>query len=119
MFKKTFVVILYCFCFNALAQNNSSSQESLVDIDVLAVYEDVVHKGYNSAQIYRTLAKGRFLENNYNEAKKWFELLWESDSEPKANDFLLFSQTLTALDQKEQAQVYLTKYQQLIAAKKD
>lgn len=93
--------------------DHPSSLRSNIQIDVLAVYEDVVAQGYHSAQVYRKLANGRYLEQKYAEANRWYSKLFQMDDAPKAIEYLRYSKTLEALKQYKLAQTYKAQYNQL------
>ncbi len=114
MLKYLFTLCLLCASASALSQEKQQANAgSEIEIDVLAVYEEVVSEGYPSVQVYRTLANGRFLENNFIEAKKWYTLLFSLDKDLEAEDYYNFSKTLQALNQDAQAKKYLARYNAL------
>ena len=111
MFKYLCTLCLLCFTVSTFAQSESTATAGQdIKIDVLAVYEEVVQEGYASAQIYRKLANGRFLENNFQEANKWYGLLFESTTDLEAIDYFQYGKTLEALNQSIKARKYLAQY---------
>lgn len=106
-----------CACCIALFSVSSFSQTSAlagsdVKIDVLAVYEEVVDQGYESIQVYRKLANGRFFQKNFEAAKKWYSRLFKMDSDPDPIEYLRFSETLAALEEYDLARNFKHRYEQ-------
>ena len=68
------------------------------DINVAEVYEQVVKEGYGNVDVYLKLANEYYFQNDFNNAKKWFEKVFE-DKEKATDKMLLFryKQTLKAL----------------------
>lgn len=79
--------------FTTTAQTNVNK-----DIDVAKVYEQVVKEGYGTPTIYLKLANEYYFQNDYTNAKKWYEKVFE-DKEKAADKMLLFryKQILKAL----------------------
>lgn len=88
-------MLIACFftLFTATAQTDVNR-----DIDVAKVYEQVVKEGYGTPTIYLKLANQYYFQNNYKNAKKWYEKVFE-DEEKATDKMLLFryKQTLKAL----------------------
>lgn len=112
MKKYLCILVLLCISAGLNAQNPSSKDQttSNVKIDVLAVYEEVVSDGYASVQVYEKLAHGRFEQNNYTEANRWFEKLFHLKKRPSALDFMCYAKTLDALEKHEKAKKYWKGY---------
>ena len=115
MLKYLCTLCLALISISSFSQNSAteSTAGNDVNIDVLAVYEDVVAQGYESAQVYSKLANGRFFERNYQEAKKWYAKLFEMDSKPEPIEYLRYSETLNALEEYELAQNYKEQYEKV------
>jgi hypothetical protein len=113
MSKYLCLLALSLFSCGAIAQadNQQGPAVSSTQIDVLAVYEDVVAQGYHSAQVYQKLASGRYLEKNYPEAKKWYIKLFALNEKPEAIEYLRFAETLEALKEFDLAQTYKAQYE--------
>ena len=77
------------------------------DIDVAKVYEQVVIDGYGNAQIYKVLANAYFSKNEYTQAKKWFEKLFDSESASEKNLKDRYRKTLEALNMEIENNTYL------------
>jgi len=77
----------------ATAQTNVNK-----DIDVAKVYEQVVKEGYGTPTVYLKLANEYYFQNDYANAKKWYEKVFE-DKEKATDKMLLFryKQILKAL----------------------
>ncbi|MEP2936230.1 MAG: hypothetical protein ABJM06_12515 [Gilvibacter sp.] len=112
MKKYLCVLGLLCFSVGITAQNSSKTSESTntVRIDVLAVYEEVVSDGYASAQVYEKLAHGRYEQNNFSEANRWFEKLFRLKKSPSALDYKRYATTLEALEKHDKAKKYWKQY---------
>ncbi|NQX76803.1 hypothetical protein [Gilvibacter sp.] len=115
MQKYLCILALSLMAFSGAAQtgDRALAVNSNVQIDVLAVYEDVVAQGYHSAQVYRKLANGRYLEQKFDEAKKWYSKLFEMDEAPETIEYLRYAETLEALEEFDLAQTYKAQYDQL------
>lgn len=113
MLKYLCTLCLVLLSISSFSQNAApeSVAAKKAPIDVLSVYEDVVAQGYESAQVYRKLANGRFFESNYTEARKWYSKLFEMDSNPDAIDYLRYSKTLAALDEHDLAKDFKARYE--------
>ena len=108
----TFCLMLVSISSFSQGPTPQSKTTSNTRIDVLTVYEDVVAQGYESAQVYRKLANGRFFERNYTEAKKWYAKLFEMDDKPEPIEYLRYSETLAALEEHELAANYKKRYEE-------
>ncbi|MAN59968.1 MAG: hypothetical protein CMC08_09065 [Flavobacteriaceae bacterium] len=67
------------------------------DIDLTKVYEQYVKEGYGTPAIYEKLANGNYFKNNYAQAKKWYEKLFETQADPNTTLQFRYQQTLKAL----------------------
>lgn len=115
MLKYLCTLCLVLISISSFSQTSATESQatSKTQIDVLSVYEDVVDQGYESAQVYRKLANGRFFERNYLEAKKWFAKLFEMDANPEPIEYLRYSKTLAALEEFELAEDYKAQYEKV------
>lgn len=77
------------------------------DVDITKVYEQVVKDGYGTPDIYEELATAHYFKNNYEQAKKWFELLFQNKKPKNATILRRYKQTLKALKQYDEDNVYL------------
>ena len=68
------------------------------DINFAEVYEQVVKEGYGTVDVYLKLANGYYFQNDFANAKKWYEKVFE-DKEKATDKMLLFryKQILKAL----------------------
>jgi tetratricopeptide (TPR) repeat protein len=94
-------------CATLFSQTVKKKTDVNKDVDVTRVYEQVVKDGYGSPQIYKDLANAYYFKNNYSEAKKWYELLFESEKPKDATIRRRYKQTLKALKQYDKNNVYL------------
>lgn len=67
------------------------------DIDVAVVYEQVVREGYGTPAVYLKLANAYYFKNQYEDAKKWFETLFEEVEPTDKLVLFRYTQTLKAL----------------------
>ena len=88
-------MLIACF-FMMLTANAQTNVNK--DIDVAKVYEQVVKEGYGTPTIYLKLANEYYFQNDYANAKKWYEKVFEEKD--KATDKMLlfrYKQILKAL----------------------
>jgi len=114
MFKKISILFVPLFIsfFGAVHAQQSAepvSQENQI-IDVIKVYELVVADGYESAQIFETLATEHFFKKNYLDAKKWFEKLFLIEKNPEPIAYFRYAKSLEALEDYNKADQYLAIY---------
>jgi hypothetical protein len=89
------LMLIACF-FMMLTANAQTNVNK--DIDVAKVYEQVVKEGYGTPTIYLKLANEYYFQNDYANAKKWYEKVFEEKD--KATDKMLlfrYKQILKAL----------------------
>jgi len=72
------------------------------DVDISLVYEQVIEEGYGTAFIYKKLANAYYFENNYELAKKYYEILFEEE-EPDEVLEVRYRQTLKAIKAKSKS----------------
>lgn len=92
-------------------QMNTPASQANQPIDVIKIYEMVVAEGYESAQIYETLATENFYISNFADAKKWFEKLFVLNPNPEPMAYYRYAKSLEALKELEKANQYLALYQ--------
>ena len=86
-------------CTTCYTQNDASGEIDVnTDVDVTAVYEQVVVEGYGTSFIYKELAIAYYFKNDHENAKKWFEKLFEVEGTNDATLRFRYNQTLKALD---------------------
>lgn len=80
-------------------------------IDALKIYEKVAERGYGSEEIYLKLGNAYYFNAQYDKAAKWYEKLFQLNSEPKNIAlFLRYSQALRAIGSSASAQTYFDEY---------
>ena len=67
------------------------------DINVAVVYEQVVKEGYGTPAVYLKLANAYYFESRYEDAKKWFETLFEEEKPTDKMVLFRYKQSLKAL----------------------
>ena len=103
---KRIAPILFALClstaFTTVAQTDVNK-----DIDLAKVYEQVVKEGYGTPEIHLKLANEYYFQNDFANAKKWYEKVFE-DKKP-TDKMLLFryKQTLKALNLNLEENPYL------------
>ncbi len=113
MCKKYLTILsLFVSFTTALFAQQSVETDSQANqkIDVIRVYEMVVADGYESAQIFETLATEHFFKKNYADAKKWFEKLFVIDKSPEPIAYYRYAKSLEALEDHTRASLYLEIY---------
>lgn len=78
------------------------------DIDLVKVFERYVNDGYGTALIYKKLANANYFKNNYSEAKKWFEKLFDLEKLKDPTLKFRYKQSLKALNINPEDSTYLT-----------
>jgi len=110
---RTLLTVLVCICCTTLAFSQTQKKTTKkidvnVDVDVTAVYEQVVKEGYGTAMIYKELANAHYFKSNYSAAKKWFEMLFEMERPTDATLKYRYKQTLKALQVYNKENEYLS-----------
>ncbi len=86
------LVLFTCTSMATFAQSNNSKK-----INVVSVYEQMVLDGDGTPSIYKELAYAYYFKNEYQEAKKWFEKLFEAEEQSDKKVKHRYRQTLKAL----------------------
>ena len=98
MIRNLLLIAVLCFSSLTYAQNEAPKKTDVnKDVDLVVVYEQVVKEGYATPKIYKELANAQYFRNNYKEAKKWFEKLFEVENLSDATLAFRYKQTLKAL----------------------
>ncbi len=96
-FMKRITAILCILClfmaFTSVAQTDVNK-----DIDLTKVYEQVVKEGYGTPEIHLKLANEYYFLNDYTNAKKWYEKLFEDEKPTDKMLLFRYKQTLKALN---------------------
>jgi len=109
--KLLFFFFLTGSMFTLQAQKmNAPSSQADKPINIIKVYEMVVAEGYESSQIFETLATENFYLSNFEEAKKWFEKLFALNPNPEPLAYYRYAKSLEALKDLEKANQYLALY---------
>lgn len=88
------IIITWSIAYNLNAQSITNVNR---DIDVTRVYEQVIEEGYATPEIFLKLANAYYYENRFEDAKKYFEKVFETNL-PKTEILQYrYSQTLKAL----------------------
>jgi tetratricopeptide (TPR) repeat protein len=101
-------VLFLVFNFEAFSQKSDTKNNA---IDIVKIYEKVLEDGYESLQIYKTLAKTTYERRQYADARKWFEKWFEMESSPERFAYLSFARTLEALNETDLAKKYFDLYE--------
>ncbi len=113
MLKKIYVGLALFFLSIGAVQAQQITQpvsKTNQKIDLIKVYEMVVVDGYESAQIFETLATEHFFKKNYADAKKWFEKLFKVEKNPEPIAYFRYAKSLEALEDHNAADQYLAIY---------
>jgi hypothetical protein len=94
--KRIAPLVLFASLFAMLTA--TAQTDVYKDINVAKVYEQVVKEGYGTVTVYLKLANEYYFQNDYANARKWYEKVFE-DKEKAGDKMLLFryKQTLKAL----------------------
>ena len=93
------LVLLACTSMTTFAQSKRSTKTDVIKkIDVGSVYEQVVLGGDGTPYIYKELAYSYYFKNEYQDAKKWFEKLFEVEEQSDKTIKHRYRQTLKALN---------------------
>ena len=92
------LVLFACTSMATFAQSKSSKKTDVSKkIDVVSVYEQMALDGDGTPYIYKELAYAYYFKNEYQEAKKWFEKLFEAEEQSDKEVKHRYRQTLKAL----------------------
>ncbi|MBV1923565.1 MAG: tetratricopeptide repeat protein [Flavobacteriaceae bacterium] len=108
-FKIIMVFVFFSVSSIAISQTNSKQKTDVnKDIDLVKVYESYVKDGYGTSSIYNKLANAYYFKNEFIEAKKWFEKLFEIEKLEDATLKFRYKQTLKALNLNPEENTHLT-----------
>ena len=97
-FESNLLAFLLCAGITTVSFSQTSVKTDVnKDIDVTRVYEQVVDEGYGTPFIYENLANTYYFRNEYNQALKWFEKLFETEKNPSTEINQRYQQTLKAV----------------------
>lgn len=96
-FKSHLLAFLLCAGITTVSFSQSSKTDVNKDIDVVRVYEQVVQEGYGTPFIYENLANAYYFRNEYTQALKWFEKLFETEKNASPELTQRYKQTLKAV----------------------
>ena len=111
MIKYRFVLFFVFFSFSLTTFSQSNNKPKIdvnKDIDLVKVYESYVLDGYGTASIYQKLANANYFKNNYSEAKKWFEKLFDLEKLKDPTLKFRYKQSLKALNINPEDSIYLS-----------
>lgn len=111
MVKYCFLLTLVLFSFSMTAISQTIDKPKMdvnKDIDLVKVYENYVSDGYGTAKIYQKLANANYFKNNYSEAKKWFEKLFDLEMLKDPTLRFRYKQSLKALNLNPEDSTYLS-----------
>lgn len=106
-----FLLVLFaCTSMATFAQSKSSKKTDVSKkIDVVSVYEQMALDGDGTPYIYKELAYAYYFKNEYQEAKKWFEELFEAEEQSDQKVKHRYRQTLKVLSLDFKDNPYLVK----------
>ena len=103
-------LLFACASMATFAQSKSSKKTDFSKkIDVVSVYEQLVLDGDSTPYIFKELAYAYYFKNMYQEAKKWFEKLFEAEAQSDKEVKHRYMQTLKALSLEFKDNQYLVK----------
>ena len=103
------VFVFLSFSMTVISQTSIKSKTDVnKDIDLVKVYESYVQDGYGTASIYQKLANANYFKNNYSEAKKWFEKLFDLEKLKDPTLKFRYKQSLKALNINPEDSTYLS-----------
>ena len=91
------IICAILFSTVIVAQQQTSIIDVNKDVDLLVVYEAYVVNGYGTPEIYKKLAIGNYFKDNYKAAVKWYEKLFETETQIKKVHALRYKQSLKVL----------------------
>ena len=112
---------LVCFSQNTMGQNikskifnNRADKKFQTEsyVDALKLYKKALKAGDTTMNTLAPLAESSYKLNNYNQAKKWYDLLFETGEPDSAFYYLQYAEVLRANDKYEKAKTWLNKYRQ-------
>ncbi|MFT5237280.1 MAG: hypothetical protein ACI9M9_000872 [Flavobacteriaceae bacterium] len=104
------LVLFACTSMATFAQSKSDEKAEVHEkIDVVNVYEQMALDGDGTPYIYKELAYAYYFKNEYKEAKKWFEELFEAEEQSDETVKHRYRQTLKVLSLDFKENRYLVK----------
>ena len=92
------LVLFFCTSMVTFAQSKRSKKTDFSKkIDVVSVYEQIALDGDGTAYMYKELAYAHYFKSEYQEAKKWFEKLFEAEEQSDKKVKHRYRQTLKVL----------------------
>ena len=121
--KKYILPLLFVFSFSQaqLGQLNKASKEfkSFAYVDAIEVYEKILAKGYQSAELYEKLGNSYYLNGENEKAAQCYKSLIGYNEEIDAEVYFKYSHCLKALGQYEEADKMMSKYYDLTSNSKN
>jgi len=90
------LLLTLLICWSGYSQTKEVTDVNR-DINVAVVYEQVVKEGYGTPAVYLKLANAYYFESQYEDAKKWFETLFEEEKPTDKLVLFRYKQSLKAL----------------------
>lgn len=102
MNKIVYIIFLSLIVFQGFSQKTKiSSADKEYDrfayIDAIATYERVAEKGYKNEEMFRKLGNAYYFNAELEKASKWYDALFEMNSNQEAEYYYRYSQSLKAV----------------------
>lgn len=113
--KNKFIIITFLLSICSYSQKASINKadkdyNNYAYIDAIAIYEKVAESGKSSPEILKKLGNSYYFNADLETAGKWYEQLFDLDSNTEPVYFYRYSQCLKSTGDYEQANQYLEKF---------
>ena len=98
-------LIAVCLLCSSMAFSQTDVNK---DINLAVVYEQVVKEGYGTPEVHLKLANEYYFQGNYDQAKKWYEKVFETAQPTDKKLLFRYKRTLKALKISTEDNPYLT-----------
>lgn len=113
-------LIIFClaFCATAFGQREKLKEadkmfDSYAFIDAQEVYLEVAEAGYESENLFKKLGDSYYFNSQMEDAKKWYEKLFEINPNQEKAYFFRYAQSLKAVESYEKADEIMLEFDKL------
>ncbi|MDT8346243.1 MAG: OmpA family protein [Flavobacteriaceae bacterium] len=113
--KLIYMLLLLPICFIGLSQkrllNKATKQyETFAYVNTIETYERIIEKGYKDVPMLQKLADAYYFKADYTNAAKWYQELFNLDSNQPSEYLYRYGHSLKSINQEENSAKYLQEY---------